>query len=85
MKRSGTGEGDRRRRWRGPACSEQADTYPYRLALLATSPASRGRKGPYYLARSTYEPSAVITTILVPVVTKGGTLVRTPLESSAGL
>jgi len=37
------------------------------------------------LARSTYEPSAVITTIRVPVATKGGTIVRTPFDNVAGL
>jgi CheY-like chemotaxis protein len=47
---------------------------------------SRTALGPRQsLARSTYEPSAVITTILVPAVTKAGTMVRTPLERTAGL
>src|SRR6185295_14839613 len=36
-------------------------------------------------ARSTYEPSAVITTTRVPAVMNGGTLVRTPFDNVAGL
>lgn len=36
-------------------------------------------------ARSTYAPSAVITTTRVPGAMCGGTVVRTPLESTAGL
>src|SRR4029077_12582344 len=37
------------------------------------------------LARSTYEPSAVLTTTRVPVTMWVGTMVRTPFDSMAGL
>ena len=40
---------------------------------------------PQSFARSTYAPSAVITTTRVPADMCGGTAVFTPLESSAGL
>lgn len=40
---------------------------------------------PQPLARSTYEPSLVMTTIFVPVSMCGGTVVRAPLERMAGL
>jgi hypothetical protein len=36
-------------------------------------------------ARSTYDPSSVEITIRVPAATWGGTVVRTPLSSIAGL
>jgi hypothetical protein len=39
----------------------------------------------YSFARSTYDPSSVITTTRVPAPMNGGTLVRTPFDSVAGL
>src|SRR5581483_3037328 len=71
-----------------PAASNEQDTQRRvmkRTAPVFTPTPPGANSEPQSFARSTYDPSSVITTIRVPVVICGGTAVRTPLDNTAGL
>ena len=75
-------------RW-GRSCPS-LHPYPYVLKPIYENdvqgrPAERLANPYQSFARSTYEPSSVDTTIRVPATIWGGTVVRTPFESIAGL